>query len=51
MAPSWVFEHCFGPSGRESERSNLQISNDRGLPGPGGGGGGLLKFRVDRCIT
>ena len=47
-----AFEHHFGPRGQEFERSNLQKFKCRGLPRKGGGkgGGGLLKFPVDRRI-
>ena len=44
-----AFEHHFGPRGREFERSNLQKFKCPGFAR--GGGGGMLKFRVDRRIT
>ena len=43
-----AFEHHFGPRGREFERSNLQKFK---CPGFARGGGGVLKFRVDRRIN
>ena len=43
-----TFEHHFGPRGREFERSNLQKFK---CPGFARGGGGMLKFRVDRRIN
>ena len=43
-----AFEHHFGPRGREFERSNLQKFKCPGFAR--GGGGGMLKFRVDRRI-
>ena len=44
-----AFEHHFGPRGREFERSNLQKFKCPGFA-RGGGGGVMLKFRVDRRI-
>ena len=41
-----AFEHHFGPTGREFERSNLQKFKCPGFAR----GGGMLKFRVDRRI-
>ena len=38
-----VFEHYFGPRGREFDDPIFKNSNGRAVPG-----GGLLKFRVDR---
>ena len=43
-----AFEHHFGPMGREFEQSNLQKFKCPGFAR--GGGGGVLKFRVDRRI-
>jgi len=43
-----AFEWLFCPKGREFEQANLfKSSNARGLPG----GGGMLKFRIDRRIN
>ena len=45
-----AFEHHFDPRGREFECSNLQKFKCPGFA-RGGGGGGMLKFRVDRRIS
>ena len=44
-----TFERRFGPEGREFEQANLQKFK---CPGscPRGGGGGLLKLRIDWYI-
>ena len=44
-----AFKYHFGPRGREFERSNVQKFKFPRFP-RGGGGGGMLKFRVDRRI-
>ena len=46
-----AFEHYFGPRGGrgEFEQSNLQKFKCPWFAR--GGGGGMLKFRVDRCIN
>ena len=41
-----AFEQLFCPEGREFERSNLQK-----FKCPGVARGGMLKFRIDRCIS
>ena len=46
-----AFERHFGPRGQEFERSNLQKFKCPGLTRGRGGGGGMLKFQVDRRIT
>ena len=43
-----AFEHHFGPRGREFEKSSLQKFKFQGFAREGGGG--MLKFRVDRRI-
>ena len=43
-----AFERLYCPEGREFEQANLQkFKYPGGCPG---GGGGMLNFRIDRCI-
>ena len=48
----WVsaFDPPFGPGGREFEQTNLKKFKCPGVT-RGGGGGGILNFRVDRCTS
>jgi len=41
-----AFERLFCPEGREFEQGNLQK-----FKCPGGCPGGMLNFRIDRCIS
>ena len=43
-----TFEHLYGTGGREFDSQKSKNSNARGLPG--GGGGGMLRLQIDRCI-